>query len=118
MSVEYVYKPPHDYKNKTYLLLKEFCDEIGIQFLTRPYDSDRYAQDRDNIERLPAIHIYESGKRERTVYTNTRPFQHIEEVYNATIEKAYQKELAKQKWEARFQKLKAFFLKKNEKRIL
>ncbi len=48
----------------------------------------------------------------------TRPFQHIEEVYNKTAEKAYKKALNKQKWEARFQKLKAFFLKKNEKRIL
>ncbi len=116
VSVEYVYKFPIDYKNETYLMLKEFCDDIGVQFLSRPYDSDK-RQDRENIERLPALHIYESGNRERTVYM-TRPFQHIEEVYNKTAEKAYQKAVNKQKWETRFQKLKAFFLKKNEKRIL
>jgi hypothetical protein len=116
VSVEYVYNAPHNYKNETYLLLKDFCEDFGIQLLTRPYDSDN-RHDKENIERLPAIHIYESGNRERTVYM-TRPFQNIEEVYNQTAEKAYQKALNKQKWMNRFQKLKMFFLKKNEKRIL
>ncbi len=34
------------------------CEELGIQYSLREYDSRKYSDDKHNITRLPAFHIY------------------------------------------------------------
>jgi hypothetical protein len=51
----------------------------GVIFQTRIYDSRRYSDDRDNITRLPAFHVYIQNSYNRTFYPNTRPLQHVNE---------------------------------------
>lgn len=61
------------------LEIKALCIKERIMFITRVYNSDQIWEDRDIIERLPALHIYINKGYNRTFYPNTRPFQHIEE---------------------------------------
>lgn len=69
-----------DWSNKTLSEVRFFCNEKGLIFESRYYNSAINRYDRDVIERLPAFHIYLNSIYERTFYPNTRPFQHILEV--------------------------------------
>jgi len=60
--------------------IKKFCLELNLFFETREFDSWKFRHDRDQIERLPAFHIYMRSTYERTFYPDTRPYQHITEV--------------------------------------
>ena len=62
--------------------IRDFCNDFNLLFESRLYDSYTYRQDRDEVLRLPALHIAVNGNWARTFYPNTRPLQHIEEVRN------------------------------------
>lgn len=109
VKVVYLYKHPHNYSDVTFITLKDFCDEFGIEFQCRGFDSNKHKEDRDHIERLPALHIYESGYREKTIYPNTRPFQHIEEVCDKVDRRDVEKQKASELWKQRFQRIKSVF---------
>jgi hypothetical protein len=60
--------------------IRTFCMTQKILFTTREYDSYKNRHDRDQIERLPAFHVFLRGRYEKTFYPNTRPIQHIDEI--------------------------------------
>ncbi len=62
--------------------IRDFCIDFNLLFESRLYDSVKFRQDRDEVLRLPALHIAVNGNWTRTFYPNTRPLQHIEEVRN------------------------------------
>lgn len=118
IKVVYVYKHPHNYNDVTFLTIRDFCEEIGIEFLCREYDSTKYKDDRDSIERLPSIHIYESNRREKTIYPNTRPFQHIEEVCNKVDLRNFEKQKSTELWKQRFQRIKSMFQRSSSNKLM
>lgn len=65
--------------------IRDFCNDFNLIFESRLYDSLTYRQDRDEVLRLPALHITVNGRWARTFYPNTRPLQHIEEVRNEYV---------------------------------
>jgi hypothetical protein len=80
---------------------REFCAAKGLLFETRVYDSWRYRQDRDEIQRLPALHIAVNGRWERTFYPLGRPYQHIQEVVQDYLERLERKRAKKGLWKRR-----------------
>jgi len=78
--------------------IKDHTHESGAMFITRIYDSFKYSDDRYQIQRLPAFHIYINGGYNRTFYPNTRPLQHIDESIGICIKKEENKIKRKEKW--------------------
>ena len=68
IRVVYVYRPPCNYKDSMLCTIRDWCKQINADFNCLEYDSFKYREDRDEIERLPAIHLYEDGRRESTFY--------------------------------------------------
>lgn len=86
--------------------VRSFCQEKNVQFQTRAYDSYRSRYDRDQVERLPAFHIFVNQRYEKTFYPNGRPFQIIFQTVEA-YEEAIQRRLAKkQRFQTMFANLK------------
>jgi hypothetical protein len=70
----------------------------GAIFTTREYDSRKFSNDRDVIERLPAFHAYINKAYNRTFYTNTRPLDHINECIDIYTDDQEKKIKRKEKW--------------------
>jgi hypothetical protein len=68
-----------DYNDPNIHAIRDYAISMKIIFKTRVYDSSKYSDDRNIIERLPAYHIHIKRNRFRTFYPNTRPYQHIQE---------------------------------------
>lgn len=68
-----------DYNDVNIHSIRDYCHKLNVMFDTRLYDSDKYNDDRDLIQRLPAYHVYINKRIFRTFYPNTRPYQHIQE---------------------------------------
>ncbi len=102
-----------DTKDETIQMIRDFCNDSNILFESRAYDSWRYKQDRDEVLRLPALHITANGLWMRTFYPNTRPLQHIEEVVNEYLANLEKKRERKGRLKRRLQglvaKVKAWF---------
>lgn len=62
------------------LKIRDFAHSMNINFTSREYNSRKYSDDRDNITRIPAFHIYTNGGYKKTFYLNTRPYQIIQEI--------------------------------------
>lgn len=58
-------------------VIKKFVLEKGLLFETREYNSWSSNHDRDQIERLPAFHLYMNSIYQTTFYPDGRPLQII-----------------------------------------
>lgn len=85
--------------------IRDYCNDSALIFESRTYDSWKYKQDRDEILRLPALHIAVNGLWCRTFYPNTRPLQHIEEVVNEYLARLEKKRLKKGRFKRRLRAL-------------
>lgn len=75
-TVCFVYKDEMDYA-----VLREFCEQRGIKYKARYFNSFKYLIDRDFIARLPAIHIIDDKNWQETVYPSFEAMQKIERYY-------------------------------------
>ena len=53
--------------------IRRFCKEQNIIFICRAYDSRKIYEDRNFIESLPAIHMYEQTHYLKTIHMNMDP---------------------------------------------
>jgi hypothetical protein len=83
--------------------IRDYANSLGAIFTTRLYNSRKYSDDCDRIERLPAFHAYVNGGYNRTFYANTRPFQHVEECIQVCIDRDERKKVRKDKWKKKWQ---------------
>jgi hypothetical protein len=70
------------------------CEELGIQYSLREYDSRKYSDDKHNITRLPAFHIYYKISYIGTYYLADP----ILEIIDMNIEKVKKKEEERVAW--------------------
>lgn len=59
------------YDKVLYDKVHELCANLKIEFKSREFCSQLYKHDRENIEKLPAFHIYSWGNYEKTIYSDT-----------------------------------------------
>ena len=83
----------------------------GATFITREYDSRKFSNDRDVIERLPAFHIYINNIYDRTFYSNTRPLDHINESITIHLNNEEKKLKRKEKWKKLYTSFKEWLSK-------
>lgn len=89
-------------RDATVQKIREYAQSLNIIFITREYDSIKYSEDRDFVQRLPAFHIYEKKCYRNTFYPNTRPYQIIQDTVNQYLEKLKKRENRKT-WKTFFQ---------------
>jgi len=63
-------EPPED--------ILKFCETNGLRFTERHFDSIQYNDDRYEIARLPAIHVYLKKIWQMTIYPNENPIESID----------------------------------------
>ena len=68
--------------------VQKHCEELGLQYSLREYDSRKYSDDKHNITRLPAFHIYYKVSYVGTYYL----VDPIVEIINMNVEKVKRKE--------------------------
>jgi hypothetical protein len=78
--------------------IKTHTIHSGAIFITREYDSMKFSNDRDVIQRLPAFHAYINKSYNRTFYANTRPLQHINECIDIYLKGEELKAKRKERW--------------------
>lgn len=79
-------------------MIKDHAHKSNAHFMTRIYDSSKYSDDRREITRLPAFHVYIGGAYNRTFYPNTRPLQHIDECIEKYIRRIEGKKERRRRW--------------------
>lgn len=88
--------------------IKTYAINSGVMFITREYDSRKFSNDRDIIERLPAFHVYINRAYNRTFYPNTRPLDHINECVNTHLNNEEIKVKRKERWSKMYESFKAW----------
>jgi hypothetical protein len=91
--------------------IREHTQNSGAMFMTRIYDSKKFSEDCNFIERLPAFHVYRNYSYIKTFYPNTRPLQHINESIDAYIQKLETKKRQSARWNKRVLSIVAWFKK-------
>jgi len=86
------------------LPFREYAHSLNINFVTREYDSWKYSDDRHNIIKLPAFHIYIKKTYRETFYPNTRPYQIMQDTVEAYKIK---QNIKKRSWTSFYTDLKA-----------
>jgi len=94
ITVKYVVDDLSD-TNRDIQDLRDYSHRLNITFITREYNSFKYSDDRYNIERLPAFHIYVNSILKKTFYPNTDPYKVIDETLNKYLEKLEKKKQKK-----------------------
>jgi len=90
------------YKNDENLKLKAYVHSLNITFITREFNSVTNSDDRHNIYRLPAFHIYDRVCYKQTFYLNTLPYQIIHDVLDDYKTRISIKEANKKAWKKFF----------------
>jgi hypothetical protein len=116
ISVTYIHGLKDDMNDPILRKVREYCELMDIKFDTEFYDSDNRSEDREYIERLPAIHVYANNDHETTLYPDASPIQTIQKVYDTYELKSLEYSAKKQIWNERIKYVKSIF--KTQKRIL
>lgn len=88
----------NDQPNEALQSIRKFCIDENLIVETRAYDSSRYNHDRDQISRLPAMHMYVKNIHQLTFYPNGRPIQIIQAAIEMYTTQQQQKLQNKGKW--------------------
>jgi hypothetical protein len=113
IRVEYIVQGEYDENDPILRKIQEFCFDIKIEFHIREFDPVNYFEDRDYIERIPAIQIYEKGAHTNTLFPDERPIPFIREIHDK-LEMEYLNRLAKEQiWQEKLKYLKRVFFKKS-----
>lgn len=95
----------------SFRFVKQFCEENQVPFSTREYDSDRYKEDRDEISRMPAFHMYDKNGHShfQTFFHDENPIQKIQTEIISWQKAQERKQARKEMWERKVSGLISFF---------
>ena len=80
VRVDYVYAHGCHISDRRIPLLRRECVQRGVRFVAREYAPRKYSEDRELIERLPALHAHAGVAYKKTFYPDTNPVATIEDV--------------------------------------
>ena len=75
--------------------IRTYTNGIGATFMSREYNSIKFSDDRNMIERLPAFHAYINKCYVETFYMESSPLEKIDKYIQDCIAKEEQK---KRRW--------------------
>lgn len=88
-----------------------FCKDKNVVFMMRQYDAQEYSEDQEEIQRLPAFHIYEirSNAYLSTFYPTEDPTRHIQKQLDDFKEREAVARSRRQAWDRRIAFLISLF---------
>lgn len=117
MKVVYVYRLPTNFNDATLAEIRQMCEDQNIPFKIREYNSDKYEEDREEIERLPAFHLYVRGHHEKTFYPVGRPQQIILDAHSDLVAADWAARQSRKAWRAWFHAWVAWVSRKRKTRL-
>jgi hypothetical protein len=99
-------------KNSEILKIRDFANDMNINFVMREYNSKKFSDDRHRITRLPAFHIYVNRGYRNTFYLNTRPCQIIKQIVEEEGKKSMRT------WHTFYTELRNYIAPKENTKIL
>jgi len=87
-----------DYTDEIIQMIRDYCNDRNIHFMTRLYSSYKYSDDRYYIRSLPAFHIYIKKSYTDTFYPNTKPIQHITDTIDIYSKQLIEEHKRREKW--------------------
>ena len=89
----------------------QFCKDKNVVFVARQYDAQEYAEDQDEIERLPAFHMYEinSNAYLGTFYPTEDPIDYIQQQLERVKAREAVAKVRREVWERRMGFLAGLF---------
>ena len=79
--------------------IRNTCHELNVLFTTRKFNSSNYSNDRNEIKRLPAFHIYFGDQYKNTIYPDNDTIKNIKmelALYNDKLERKKRKKLERE----------------------
>ena len=79
--------------------IRNKCHELDVLFTTRKFNSSKYSNDRNEIKKLPAFHIYIGDQYKNTIYPDNDTIKNIKmekTLYNDKIERKKRKKLERE----------------------
>jgi len=113
IRVEYIVQGEYDENDPVLRKIQEFCLGIQIDFHIREFDPVNYFEDRDYIERVPAIQIYERGEHTNTLFPDERPIPFIRKIHDKFEMEHFNRLAKEQIWQEKLKYLKRVFFKKS-----
>lgn len=80
VRITLVYDWGHDCNFAEYRPIKDFCEKNNISFGARGFDTYRYFEDREYVQKLPAFQVYVLEEYERTIYPGADSLQELQAV--------------------------------------
>jgi len=111
MNISYIYEKTYDQNDPILRKICEFCMFRNIPVTFREYNSVKFSEDRDYVDQLPAIQLYENYMYLRTVYMHETPVQHIQNAYSIFELQALEYKAKKQIWDEKLKHLKRMFIR-------
>ena len=82
--------------------VQEYCTHEGIRFSIREFSPREFDEDCENIERLPAIHLYVDRSYQRTYYPNEDPVASTKAIIDKIAEEERLHAVKRMAWKNRF----------------
>ena len=109
MEVHYVHGINLDTNDPILRKIMEFCSYNEVALKLREYNTLDFEEDKDVIQRLPAIHIYKRGGYLDTLYPDAKPIQSLQTMYDTFQLEELEKQSKHQIWEERIRYLRSMF---------
>jgi hypothetical protein len=102
MKVICVIDTNEKFTDPVFKIVETHCNDMDIEYDIRGFQSWRIADDRDNITKLPAFHIYTNGLYQTTFYTNDDVISLIESYFQTMKDKEKKRREAYKAWKKYF----------------
>ena len=102
MKVTCVIDKNEKFMDPVFKIVETHCNDMDIEYDIRGFQSWRNAEDRDNITKLPAFHIYTNGLYQTTFYINDDVISLIESYFQTMKDKEKKRRAAYQAWKKYF----------------
>ena len=79
--------------------IRNKCHELDVLFTTRKFNSSKYSNDRNEIKKLPAFHIYIGDQYKNTINPDNDTIKNIKmelALYNDKLERKKRKKLERE----------------------
>jgi hypothetical protein len=109
VRVEYVFIDTCDTNDPILRKIIEYCSLMKIEFQIREFNPTELEEDKCNIEKLPAIQLYEKNYYADTCYPEINPIPKIQSIYEKLELEHLEYLSKKQIWDEKLKFLKRIF---------
>jgi hypothetical protein len=109
MRITCVIDTNENFIDSVFNIVETHCDDMDIEYDIRFFESSKYSDDRKNISKLPAFHIYLFGLYETTFYAKDDVIEMIDIHFEKMNMKKQKVKARRDAWNKYFQLPKKVF---------